>query len=103
MKKNNKFIDELKIKEKSFLNFIDQQEEDYSTLDPKYEENEEDEIELGKYNQKKKKLNINTCDEDNLDEILAYDYGGKKKVLSPKENPLLTPKKTKQKQVEDGI
>jgi len=67
-----------------------------------YDENNDDEIVIGKYNQKKRPNDINTYEDDNLDEILAYDYPGKKKPNNYKETNLMTPKKNKQKQMEEG-
>jgi len=85
--------DELKLNEKSFLNFIDQQEEDFSLIESKNNEH------LNGFNNKDCLQNY--YDEENYDEIIAYEYAGKTKI-KPKDL-MINSKKNKQKHVEEGI
>lgn len=84
------FKDQLRINEKSYLNYLDQQENDFSAFDNinthEFEE-DDDEIDVDQ-----------NFSEDNFEDLLTYQT---KKNKSP--SPGINKGKDKQKQVEEGF
>lgn len=81
----------MRINEKSYLNYLDQQENDFSAFDNinthEFKEEEDDEIDFDQ-----------NSSEDNFEDLLTYQT---KKNKSP--SPGINKGKDKQKQVEEGL